>query len=115
MSIPPSSRSVRIRGWVLVVLGAALVVGMMMIRSALAPGLAAPGATVDGSTFTGTAEQGKQIAWLLDAVLVLSAAFVVNGLWMAVTGRVNRLIQTATFALVVVAGVALYTTNQMLG
>ncbi len=111
----PPSRMTRVRGWFLVILGTGLAIALWMIRAELAPGLSAPGARVDGSTFTGTGEQGTQILWLLNVVFVLSVAFVVNGLSMAVTGRTNRLIQGATLVLVIVAAVALYMTNEMLG
>lgn len=109
------SRMTRIRGGVLIALGSALVIGLSMIRTALAPDLSAPGIGPDGSGFTGTAEQGSQILWLLNVVLALSAAFVVNGIYMLATGRMNRMLQGVTAALVVVTAVVLYATKRQLG
>lgn len=102
----PSAR-VRRLGWLLLVLGAGLAVGIGYLLARMSPMLGAPGVRQpDGTTFTGTAEQAAFTTNLLLGVIAFGAVAVLNGLWQIATGRRNLML----FALTLLLAAALFLT-----
>lgn len=85
-----TSRRIRILGWVLIGLGAFLVLFMGYIANAMYPTLSRPGvAEPGGGRWTGTAEQAAAVLQLFWLVIGFGALCVANGVWQVATGRRN--------------------------
>jgi hypothetical protein len=85
--VSDASRQIRTRGTIVLVIGALLAVGMVMLVVNLAPTLLHPGVEVDGTRFTGTPEQGRMVLALLGWVGLLGVAFAGIGVHQMRTGR----------------------------
>jgi uncharacterized membrane protein len=98
-----------VRGWILVVLGAFLILFMGAIMLTLAPTMLNPGETIDGSSFTGTAEQARMAMLLFGAVTLLGFVAFANGIYMLRTKRQSKGFVVATLALAAVLVVIVWT------
>ena len=95
-------RNIRIRGWVLVVLGLFLTLFMGAIAWNLLPTLLAPGKEVDGTSFTGTDEDAEFALFIFGLVIMAGILFTANGVYMVAKGRQSR-----PFALAAIGVVAI--------
>jgi len=91
-----------VRGWILVVLGAFLILFMGAITLMLAPTMLNPGETIDGSSFTGTAEQARMALLLFGAVILFGFVAFANGIYMLRTKRQSKGFVVATLVLAAV-------------
>lgn len=81
---------VRLRGWILVALGVALVLTGIGLIAAMAPTLLAPGQSVGGTTFTGSAAAGVMTLLLFGAVGLFGAVALAGGWAMVRTAQRPR-------------------------
>ena len=111
-----STRSMRVRGWLQLVIGLFLVGLMGTITYRLAPSLLLPGASTDGSRFTGTVEQARLILGLFGLVIIFGFFSMLSGVWQIVTARRNKWIFYFMMALIaLVISMAWYTTRSIGG
>ena len=94
----PANRMTRIRGWMLVVIGILLALGMAYAIISLMPSMTNPGAPIAGTTFTGTPAQARAALILLGAVALLGAAFTAGGVALLRRGRLGKPIVAVIFA-----------------
>src|SRR5687767_6610976 len=71
-------RNIRVRGWVLVVLGLFLTLFMGVIAWNLLPSLLNPGKEVDGGTFTGTDQDAEFALFIFGLVIMAGILFTAN-------------------------------------
>jgi len=88
-----------VRGWILVILGAFLILFMGAIALILAPTMLDPGETIDGSSFTGTAEEARTALLLFGAVILFGFVAFANGVYMLKTRTQSKGFVIATLAL----------------
>ncbi len=93
-----SNRGVRIRGVLLIVLGIALAGFMAWLLGEMTPAMQ-PGGSPSGTRFTGTEDQGRMINTLFMALIALGIVFALYGLYMAATGKENRVVKIAAWVL----------------
>lgn len=94
--------TIRKLGWVLVVLGGVLTMGMVYLTyvvSALIERADDPGS---GARFTGDSSDATMIYGIFGVVIALSITFVIAGIWQIVYGRRNKKL---VFVALVLAGV----------
>ena len=91
--------NLRLRGWVLVMLGLVLVILLGGVTWTMAPSMLNPGVEIDGSTFTGTAKEAETFLALFALVILFGILCTVNGVYMLATGRQSRAFTLATVAL----------------
>lgn len=84
-----SKRWARRFGFVLVVLGSVLAIGMGILLAMMSPLLAQPGAEIGGTRFTGTRMEALGIWAILAAVFVFGATAAATGAWQVATGKRN--------------------------
>ena len=97
-----STTNVRIRGGMLLVIGAFLIAMMSYISYFSVA--AYVGTDPSGSRFTGTREQFMGIAALFGALILFGFVSAVTGIWQLVVGRRNKVLVWLGLAL----GIALY-------
>jgi hypothetical protein len=100
----------RLRGVVLVVLGAFLAVTCAIISVDMLPLFLNPGHTQDGTTFAGTAEQGIFAVVLMPLLSLLGVVFVIGGVQLFKYGRYFKrfgLVALALTMVIVVGGLRL--------
>lgn len=85
-----SPRNIRVRGWVLVVIGLFLTLFMGAIAWYVAPMMLHPGKEIDGTTFTGKPGDAEFAFAIFGLVILFGLLSVANGAWMIVKGRQNR-------------------------
>lgn len=93
---------VRRLGWLLLVIGALLVIGVAAITFQLAPLMlhpVVPGA--DGSHFRGTAAQGGSVLGLFGLLILFGLLTVANGAWQIAKGQRSRWLVIAMLASIV--------------
>ena len=95
-------RNIRVRGWVLVVLGLFLTLFMGVIAWNLLPTLLNPGKEVDGGSFTGTQEQADFTLFIFGLVIMAGLLFTANGGYMIAKGRQSRPFAVAAIAIVAI-------------
>lgn len=83
-------RNIRVRGWVLVVLGLFLVIFMGAIAWNVAPTMLHPGKVIDGTTFTGTSGDAEFAFTIFGLVILFGLLSFANGVWMIAKGRQNK-------------------------
>lgn len=112
-----SARSMRVRGWLQVVIGLFLVGMMGTITYRLAPSMLTPGTMDDGGgRFNGTTEQAQLILGLFGLLIAFGFFSMLSGLWQAVTGRRNKWIFYFMMGLIVlVIFMAWYSTRSLGG
>jgi hypothetical protein len=93
------TRNLRIRGWVLLVLGLFILLLMGTITWKLSPMLLHPEQAYAEGTFTGTPEQARTFLNLFLMVILFGALGTANAIYMIVTGRQNRWFVIGTLAL----------------
>jgi hypothetical protein len=92
----------------MVVLGAALSIGMMFLLLTVANAMRPVAAGGTGS-FTGTARDATLIVALLSSILVFGVAGTVAGTWQVVSGRRNPVLTVIVLLLgLAIAGLAAY-------
>lgn len=91
--------NLRLRGWVLVMVGLFLVLLLGAVTWTMAPTMLNPGVEIDGSTFTGTAREAETFLSLFALVILFGILCAVNGAYMLATGRQSRAFTVATIAL----------------
>jgi hypothetical protein len=84
------TRSIRIRGWVLLVCGLFLVLFMGATTWNMLPMLLYPDRAIAAGTFTGTPDEARTFLNLFLLVILFGALGTVNALYMISTGRQNR-------------------------
>lgn len=94
-----SSRNIRTRGWVLLVLGLFLVLFMGTITWNMLPTLLYPERAIADGRFTGTPEQAHTFLNLFLLVILFGALGTANALYMIATGRQNRWFVIGTLGL----------------
>lgn len=110
-----TSRRFRILGWVLIALGAFLVLFMGFITMAMYPTLSRPGISAPGeSGWTGTAEQARAVLQIFWLVIGFGALCVVNGIWQVATGRRNVILMVATLLVAAVLAFQTWETTESL-
>jgi hypothetical protein len=111
-----STKQVRRRGWVLLVIGLFLVGLMGFITYHLAPSMLRPGVPIPGSTtFSGTAEQGVRSLFLFGTVIAFGLAAGVIGLLQIKTGRRNKWMLYFFLGLLALVVVSLWRTLSVFG
>jgi hypothetical protein len=93
------TRNIRIRGWVLLVLGLFIVLFMGTITWKMSPMLLYPEQANAEGTFTGTPAQARTFLNLFLMVILFGALGTANAAYMIVTGRQNRWFVIGTLAL----------------
>lgn len=88
------ARASRVRGWLLLLLGLSLAIGMGVITLGVLPSMLRPGVEMaDGSRFTGTAEEARLFLTLFAGLVAFGLLMAANGVFHIATGRMNRLFQ----------------------
>src|SRR4051812_2617519 len=93
------TRNIRIRGWVLLVLGLFIVLFMDTITWKMSPMLLHPEQAYAEGAFTGTPAQARTFLNLFLLVILFGALGTANALYMIATGRQNRWFVIGTLAL----------------
>ena len=110
-----ASRQIRTLGTIVLVLGALLAVGMVMLLVNLVPTLLHPGVEVDGTRFTGTPEQGRMVLALLAWVGLLGVAFAGIGAHQMRTGRREVWLLYVAGAMIAITVVGAWQVSSALG
>jgi hypothetical protein len=92
----------RLRGWVTLIIGLALAIGVSALAIHLAPSLLHSG-MADGSTmFNGTQNQGRLVLLLFGVIIAFAIIAFLNGFYMVRTGTRHRLLFGLMIAMVVI-------------
>jgi hypothetical protein len=97
-----SARKVRILGWLLLVIGAFLVVSMGALGLYLGKLISESGDATSGSRFTGGPQDVMLIVAVFGLVISFGIASMAGGLWQIVYGKPNRKLMVVMF---LVAGI----------
>ena len=95
-------RNIRVRGWVMVVLGLFLTLVMGAIAWNLLPSLLNPGKEIDGSALTGKTDEADFVLLIFALVIMAGMLFTVNGAYMVARGRQSRPFAIAAIGVVAV-------------
>jgi hypothetical protein len=101
-----TARSVRLLGWIQLLIGLFLVGLMGTITFNLAPAMLRPGEIDHGSKFTGSPEQAQLILGVFGLVIIFGLGAMVSGFWQIWTGRRNKWIAIAMLGLIVLFVIA---------
>jgi hypothetical protein len=96
------TRSIRIRGWFLLVCGLFILLLMGTITWKMSPMLLYPERAIAEGTFTGTPAQARTFLDLFLLVILFGTLGTANALYMIATGRQNRWFVIGTLILAVV-------------
>jgi hypothetical protein len=110
-SVP--SRTTRVRGALLVVIGSLLALGLLALLIDQAPTLLNPGKTIDNTTFTGTAFQGWVALGLFAWGALLGVVFASGGVQLWRQGRYHPWFARILVAMALITFLGLYQLRQI--
>lgn len=111
---PAVPTTTRVRGIALMVIGAALAIGMTVALLSETRGFLNPGVQNGGSTFTGTIEQGQLAVALFALVALLGALFFIGGWQLFMKGKMNKTFVVVLGIVGFMTVVAAYTLSDLL-
>ena len=108
-------RAIKVRGWIILILGLILLIGMAVLTANLYPLLSQPGVeSTSGSRFTGSDSDARMILTLFGTVAAFGLASIVTGGYQAATGKRNMLLTWIMIAIAVGLIVYAYVTAEAL-
>ena len=110
-----NARKIRILGTIVLVIGALLAVGMVVLLVNMVPTLLHPGVEIDGTRFTGSLEQGRMVVALLAWIGLLGATFVGIGAHQLRTGRRDAWLLYIAGAMIAITVIGAWQVSAALG